>query len=136
MRIGEIAARARLATSAIRYYEKAGLLEPPSRIGGRRVYSSDVLHQLVIIRFAQQTGFTLKEIRLLLHGFPEKTAASVRWRKLAGRKIPELDAAARRALAMKKTLEGILECKCQKLEQCARGLARHLGPGTVGAKCC
>jgi MerR family transcriptional regulator, redox-sensitive transcriptional activator SoxR len=136
MRIGEIAARAGLATSAIRYYEKAGLLKPPSRASGRRVYSDDVLYQLVVIRFAQQTGFTLKEIRLLLHGFTEKTAASVRWRKLAGRKIPELDAAARRALAMKKTLEGILGCECQKLEQCARGLARHLESGKIGAKCC
>jgi MerR family transcriptional regulator, redox-sensitive transcriptional activator SoxR len=136
MKIGEIAARAGLATSAIRYYEKAGLLKAPGRASGRRVYSEGVLYQLVVIRFAQQTGFSLKEIRLLLHGFPEKTAASVRWRKLAGRKIPELDAAARKALAMKKTLEAIMSCKCQKLEQCARGLVRHLEKGKGAAACC
>lgn len=134
MKIGEIAARAGLATSAIRYYEKAGLLKAPHRASGRRVYSEDVLHELVIIRFAQQTGFTLKEIRLLLHGFPEKTPASTRWRKLAGRKIPELNAAARRALAMKKTLEKLLGCKCQNLDQCTRGLARQLETGN--AACC
>ena len=136
MKIGEIAARAGLATSAIRYYEKAGLLKAPSRASGRRVYSEDVMHQLVIIRFAQQTGFTLKEIRLLLHGFPEKTPASTRWRKLAGRKITELEKAARSALAMKATLEKILGCKCQKLEQCAQGLARHVKNGGSTASCC
>lgn len=135
MKIGEIAARAGLATSAIRYYEKAGLLKPPGRASGRRVYQQEALYQLVIIRFAQQTGFTLKEIRLLLHGFPESTTASTRWRKLAGRKIPELEAASRRAQAMKKTLEKMLGCKCQKLEQCARGLARHLEMGNGAAVC-
>lgn len=127
MRIGEIASRAGLATSAIRYYEKAGLLKAPQRAGGRRVYQPDVLHHLVIIRFAQQTGFTLKEIRLLIHGFPESTPASARWRKMAGRKIRELDEAARKTIAMKRTLEKILGCRCQRLEQCARGLARHVG---------
>jgi MerR family transcriptional regulator, redox-sensitive transcriptional activator SoxR len=136
MKIGEIAARAGLATSAIRYYEKAGLLKAPGRASGRRVYQEDVLHQLVIIRFAQQTGFTLKEIRLLLHGFPEGTPASTRWRKLAGRKIPELEATAQRARAMKKTLEQMLGCRCQKLEQCARGLARYVEQGGDSAKCC
>lgn len=136
MRIGEIAARAGLATSAIRYYEKAGLLKPPSRSSGRRVYQEDALHQLVVIAFAQQTGFSLKEIRVLLHGFPESTPASARWRKLAGRKIKELDEAAQKALAMKKTLEKILGCKCQKLEQCARGLARHLDNGGPDKGCC
>jgi len=136
MKIGEIAARAGLAPSAIRYYEKVGLLKAPGRASGRRVYQQDVLHQLVIIRFAQQTGFTLKEIRLLLHGFPESTAASTRWRKLAGRKIPELEATALRARAMKKTLEKMLCCKCQKLEQCARGLARYVEKEANGAKRC
>lgn len=138
MKIGEIAARAGLAASAIRYYEKAGLLKAPSRASGRRAYQPDVLHDLVIIRFAQETGFTLKEIRLLLHGFPQGTTASVRWRKMAGRKIRELDEAARKTIAMKQTLEKILGCKCRNLEQCARGLAGYVGSGGIEIKkpCC
>ena len=50
--IGEVAAKATIATSAIRYYERSGLLKQPLRKNGRRVYSDDVLHELVIIEFA------------------------------------------------------------------------------------
>jgi DNA-binding transcriptional MerR regulator len=84
--IGEVAAKATLATSAIRFYERSGLLKQPMRRNGRRVYSDDVLHPLVIIEFAKETGFTLSEIRLLLHGFSETTPASARWRKWLARK--------------------------------------------------
>ena len=70
MTIGEIAARSGIPASAIRYYEKKGLLGMPARASGRRVYDSGILHPLVIIRFAKETGFTLPEIRLLLRGFP------------------------------------------------------------------
>src|ERR1700730_19446501 len=89
--IGEVAAKATIATSAIRYYERSGLLKQPLRKNGRRVYSEGVLHQLVIIEFAKETGFTLSEIKLLLHGFPENTPASARWKKMAREKIHELD---------------------------------------------
>ena len=125
MTIGEVAARAGLATSAIRYYEKAGLLKSPPRASGRRVYGPDVLHQLVVIRFAKETGFTLPEIRLLLHGFPETTPASARWKKLARAKILELETALAKAQAMKKMLESVMHCRCRTLAQCARGFADH-----------
>lgn len=125
MTIGEVAAQAGLATSAIRYYEKQGLLDEPPRTNGRRIYSSEILHRLVIIGFAKRLGFTLPEIHLLLHGFPARTTASVRWRKLAGRKIKEMEETIAKAGEMKRMLESILLCRCKKLEQCARGLARH-----------
>lgn len=126
MTIGEVAARAGLATSAIRYYEKTGLLEAPARANGRRVYQPEVLSQLVIICFAKDTGFTLPEIRLLLHGFPQTTTASARWRKLACGKIIELETTLARAQAMKKMLESLMSnCRCRTLEQCAQGFANH-----------
>jgi MerR family redox-sensitive transcriptional activator SoxR len=125
MTIGEIAAHARLATSAIRYYEKAGLLAAASRANGRRVYSAEILDQLMIIGFAKNTGFTLTEIKLLLRGFPESTPASARWKKLAKAKIAEMESIIAKAQAMKKMLESIMGCRCRKLEQCAEGFARH-----------
>ena len=125
MTIGEVAARANLAPSAIRYYEKVGLLKSPPRSSGRRVYQPAVLHQLVVIRFAKETGFTLPEIRLLLHGFPETTPASARWKKLARAKILELETTLAKAQAMKKMLESVMLCRCRTLEQCARGFASH-----------
>ena len=125
MTIGEVAAKAALATSAIRYYEKTGLLKQPLRKNGRRVYSGDILHQLVIIEFAKETGFTLSETKLLLHGFPENTPASARWKKMASNKIRELDVALAKTKAMRDMLEAMTLCRCRKLEQCAEGLERN-----------
>jgi len=124
VKIGEVGARAALAPSAIRYYERAGLLKEPFRTNGRRVYSAEILHQLVIIEFAKETGFTLAEIKLLLHGFPETTPASARWKKMARGKIKQLEIALAKTKAMRDMLESMMTCRCAKLEQCAQGLAR------------
>ena len=125
MTIGEVAAKATITTSAIRYYERSGLLKQPLRKNGRRVYSEGVLHQLVIIEFAKETGFTLSEIKLLLHGFPENTPASARWKKMAREKIHELEVALAKTKAMRDMLEAMTSCRCRKLEQCAQGLERN-----------
>src|ERR1700675_967600 len=125
MTIGEVAGLAGIAPSAIRYYEKAGLLRAPHRANGRRVYGPEVPHQLIVILFSKAIGFTLPEIKLLIHGFPETTSASARWKKLARSKIAEMDGILERARAMKEMLGGLMSCRCRKLEQCARGFARH-----------
>ncbi len=123
MTIGEVAARSAIPASAIRYYEKKGLLGVPVRTSGRRVYDSGVLNHLVIIRFAKETGFTLPEIRVLLRGFPAQTPPSVRWKKMTVGKIRELECALAKVQAMKEMLEALMSCSCQDLAQCARGLA-------------
>src|SRR4029077_18891785 len=87
MTIGELAALSNLKPSAIRFYEKTGLLPTPTRKNGRRVYSSEAANRLTLIAFAKDTGFSLPEIKLLLHGFPSTTTAGDRWRKLATSKI-------------------------------------------------
>src|SRR5262245_10023864 len=86
MKIGEAARFAGLAPAALRHFEKAGVLTPAARRNGIRVYSQDVVYELTIICFARELGFTLPEIRLLLHGFPKEAKASARWKKLADRK--------------------------------------------------
>jgi MerR family redox-sensitive transcriptional activator SoxR len=123
--IGDVAAKAALATSAIRYYEKTGLLKEPPRKNGRRIYSDDILHQLVIIEFAKETGFTLSETKLLLHGFPENVPASARWKNMASKKVRELDISLAKTKAMRDMLEAMTACRCRKLAQCAEGLERN-----------
>jgi MerR family redox-sensitive transcriptional activator SoxR len=123
MTIGELAVRSGLTASAIRYYEKLGLLKAPGRSNGRRVYDSEILHQLIVIQFAKDTGFTLPEIRLLLRGFPNTTTASVRWKQLAYSKSKELDHILAKVQAMKKMLEAVLSCQCRNLAECARRFA-------------
>ena len=61
--IGQVAARAGLNTSHIRYYERVGVLPKPERASGQRRYDDEVLHRLAIIGVAQRAGFTLDEIR-------------------------------------------------------------------------
>jgi MerR family redox-sensitive transcriptional activator SoxR len=117
--IGEVAERAGLRTSAIRYYERVGLLPAPERISGRRRYDPDVFSRLALIDLAQRAGFTVAEIRTLLHGFVRRTPPGERWRRLAGRKLGEVEARIEEAQAMRRLLQRLLECECPTFEDCA-----------------
>jgi MerR family transcriptional regulator, redox-sensitive transcriptional activator SoxR len=123
MTIGELATLSSLKPSAIRFYEKTGLLPAPTRRNGRRVYSPETAHRLTLIGFAKETGFSLPEIKLFLHGFPTSTTAGDRWRKLATSKIAQLEASIAKARAMEQMLRNIMKCRCTTIDQCARGLA-------------
>ena len=90
--IGEVARRTGLAASAIRYYEKAGLLPKPARTAKQRRYEPAILGRIHIVRLALEAGFTVAEARLFLSGFSADTPPAARWRKLATRKIEEVDA--------------------------------------------
>lgn len=118
--IGEVARRAGIATSAIRYYERQGLLEPADRRSGRRVYGAEILDRLTLIRLAKSAGFTIAEIRRLIHGFDGSGKPGPRWRALAGRKLAELDRRIDEARQMKGVLERVRRCECPTFEVCAR----------------
>jgi DNA-binding transcriptional MerR regulator len=75
MTIGEVARRTGLQASAIRYYEKIGLLPKTQRISGQRRYETGVLNYLEIIDVAKCAGFRMDEIRQLFHGFGKGTPA-------------------------------------------------------------
>jgi MerR family transcriptional regulator, redox-sensitive transcriptional activator SoxR len=132
MSIGQVASRAGVRPSALRYYESVGLLPPPERKNGRRRYDGEVLREvldrLAVVRVAQQAGFTISEIRMLLDGFAEDTPPSERWRVLAQAKLPEVEALVERALGMKDLLERGLRCECLRLEECTL-----VGKGTPDA---
>jgi MerR family redox-sensitive transcriptional activator SoxR len=118
--IGEVAARASIAASAVRYYERAGLLRAPKRVSGRRTYDATVFETLALIELAQNAGFTVAEIRVLLHGFEGSTPASQRWRSLARSKLEEITQRIERAHRMHEVLERLLRCQCDSLGQCVR----------------
>ena len=123
MKIGELAARASLNASAIRYYEKMGLLAAPQRIGGQRRYPSDALHRVLLIRFATDMGFTLAEIKLFLSGLRDTTPVGPRWKKLATRKLHEVEQSIVRSLKLKSLLQGLLHCHCPSLQFCVSRLS-------------
>lgn len=122
--IGEVARNAGLRPSTLRYYERAGLVPPPARVSGRRRYEPDVLVRLAIIQLAQQSGFTLAEVRTLFEGFPDGATPTSRWRQLAERKLPEIEEQLLRTKAMRDLLREGLRCDCLTLEDCGLVLRR------------
>jgi len=118
MKIGELAKRAGVNSSAIRYYEKLGLLPVPDRTGGQRRYPASAADRLLLIRFSSEMGFTLAEIRLFLAGFHDSSSPSPRWKKFAGRKILEMNQVIQRATRLRNVLNGLLRCHCACLHEC------------------
>ncbi|MFP5388597.1 MAG: MerR family transcriptional regulator, partial [Thermoleophilia bacterium] len=120
LRIGEVARRAGIRTSSIRYYESVGMLPEPDRVAGQRRYSPEILTRLRFIGVAQNAGFSLEEIGQLLDGSGQgKAADPERLQLLARRKLPEVEELLARTEAMKSWLQAAADCKCPTLEDCA-----------------
>ena len=111
--IGELARQVGVAPSALRYYEKAGLLPPPPRASKRRQYNPNVLGRIRIILLARDAGFSIRETRMFLNGFPASTMPTLRWREMAKRKIAELDELMARVARMKLILNASFRCECR-----------------------
>lgn len=121
--IGQIAEKAGMASSAIRYYEQLGLVDEAPRVSGMRRYSLDAVKRLKLIQSAQGAGFSLDEIKTLTGGFPEGTKPAERWQVLAREKLRELEALEANIQSMKRYLNQTLACRCESLEDCADGNA-------------
>jgi redox-sensitive transcriptional activator SoxR len=119
LRIGEVAERAGISVSAIRFYERKGLLHAPERLGGQRRYSEATVQRLGVVGAAKQAGFSLEEIGVLLSSTDEGAPAHEQIRALAARKLPEVDALIERAQAMRDWLSAADECGCETLDACA-----------------
>ncbi len=119
--IGDVAKKAGLRASAIRFYEKIGLLPKPMRSGGQRRYDPSILGRLAVLQRARDCGFTLEEAGRF---FNDCGRPSDRWRRIACRKIAELDALVERVAVMRELLQR--RCQCADLDECGRKM--------VGAK--
>lgn len=121
--ISEVARQAGLKPSAIRYYERIGILPKAQRASGQRRYDNTVLYRLALVQRSRQMGFTLDEVRKLFFGFRTAVPVSDRWKKLSERKLAELDALTEQIKAMKALLKSMTEkCNCSALDQCGRGI--------------
>jgi DNA-binding transcriptional MerR regulator len=134
--IAELAALSGLQTSALRYYEREGLLRPAGRIGGRRVYDEQGLWQLAAISFWQQSGFTMKEMARLLGDSGGGIAEA---KHIAEERIGELERLIDQATAMKQFLTHVLSCVHDRLGDCPqytehlRERADRIRAGEAGA---
>jgi len=120
--IGEVAERTGIAASALRYYEREGLIPRADRRGGKRVYGGDILDRLALIGACKGAGFTVAEMKALIRGVGRRTPPGPRWRKLAAEKLTELDARIAEVERMKRVLEAITRCDCPTLAECSRAI--------------
>jgi len=118
MKIGQLARSANLNASAIRYYEKWVSSLHPSASAASGGYPPDAVHRVLLIRFASDMGFTLSEIKLFLNGLRDNSPVGPRWKKLAHRKILEIEESLERSLRLKSLLRNLLRCRCVSLQSC------------------
>jgi MerR family transcriptional regulator, redox-sensitive transcriptional activator SoxR len=116
--IGEVAREAGVSVSAIRFYERNGLLPEAERVSGRRRFDADTVRRLGVIGVAQQAGFSLDEVRALLDSIDAGAPAHEELQALAARKLPEVDALIGRARAMRDWLSVASTCGCESLDDC------------------
>jgi DNA-binding transcriptional MerR regulator len=119
MKISEVALRAGVLATTIRFYESVGVLPPAHRINGQRVYGPDSLDRLALIRFGLKTGFTLKEMKSLLSGFSSRATR----RRAAQGKLKELRSQRDRIQLMERLLREIELCRCGTIRQVAERVA-------------
>ncbi|MEV0680209.1 MerR family DNA-binding transcriptional regulator [Actinosynnema sp. NPDC050436] len=113
--IGELARRAGVSTSALRYYEELGLLPAPARASGQRRYPESAARLVATVRLYSEAGFTLAEQKTLLatHDgtFEDRT-------RLMRRKVAELDEQIARAQAAREALSHGLRCPHEDITRC------------------
>jgi len=115
--IGELADKARVRASALRYWEQRGLLPGAHREGGRRVWPATTIRRVALIKMAQRAGFTLAEITQLVTSDDSPSAAR-QWREMAARKLPELDRHIAQTQTLRQAVADCLECGCMNFDRC------------------
>jgi MerR family redox-sensitive transcriptional activator SoxR len=128
--IGEVARRAGVATSALRFYEDVGLITPADRVGNRRRYLRDVLRRVAFIRSAQRVGLSLDEIRGALASLPDgRTPTPADWTRLSATWRARLDDQIALLERLRDDLDSCIGCGCLSLDRCAL-----YNPGDVAAR--
>ncbi|NDL55668.1 redox-sensitive transcriptional activator SoxR [Phytoactinopolyspora mesophila] len=118
--IGEVAARAGVATSAIRHYETMGLISSERTSGNQRRFARSVLRRIAVIQAAQHVGISLAEIRDAFARFPSDHAPTKRdWVRLAREWKPRLEQRIRELEQVHDGLSKCIGCGCLSMRQCA-----------------
>ena len=118
--IGELAQRAGVAASALRFYEAQGLISGGRSAAGRRQYPRHVLRRVAFIRAAQTVGLGLAEIHAALAGLPEgRTPTKADWQRLGAAWQPLLDARIAALTRLRDQLASCIGCGCLSLKVCA-----------------
>jgi MerR family redox-sensitive transcriptional activator SoxR len=132
--IGEVAARSGFATSALRSYEREGLIAASRASGRQRRYPRSVLRRLAFVRAASNVGLWLDEVRTALSALPTgRTPTKTDWRRLSDSWRQRLDEQVAALKDLRDGLTGCIGCGCLSLRTCAlsnpQDVAGASGPG-------
>ena len=132
--IGELSARSGVSTSALRFYERKGLIESTRSDGNHRRYAPVTLRRVAFVQAGGAAGIPLAEIRAALHTLPSGKAPTRRdWERLSRRWRTDLDARIATLEALRDRLAGCIGCGCLSLRRCTLlnpgDEAARLGPG-------
>lgn len=118
--VGEFAARAGVAVSALHYYESRGLIRALRSSGNQRRFARAELRRVAFIRVAQQLGIGLAEIGDALAALPEgRTPTKADWARLSAQWRERLAARIAALQALRDRLDGCIGCGCLSLRACA-----------------
>jgi MerR family transcriptional regulator, redox-sensitive transcriptional activator SoxR len=134
--VGEIAARSGFAQSALRYYEREGLISAQRTSGGQRRYQRSVLRRLAFISAARHVGLTLDEIRDALDKLPaSRDPTRADWTRISRAWRGRLDAEIDALTALRDGLDSCIGCGCLSLRRCRMSnpsdVASVAGPGAT-----
>ncbi|OJF12483.1 redox-sensitive transcriptional activator SoxR [Couchioplanes caeruleus subsp. caeruleus] len=114
-----MAARSGVAPSALRYYEREGLIRSTRTGGNQRRYERHELRRVAFIKIAQQVGVSLQEIRVALAALPEnRTPTKADWARLSARWRRKLEERIAVMERLRDELTGCIGCGCLSLQRC------------------
>ncbi|AGZ46720.1 redox-sensitive transcriptional activator SoxR [Actinoplanes friuliensis] len=117
--IGDMAARSGVSPSALRFYEREGLIRSTRTGGNQRRYERHELRRIAFIRIAQQVGVSLEEIRSALATLPEsRTPTKADWARLSARWRRKLEDRIAIMERLRDQLTGCIGCGCLSLQRC------------------
>lgn len=130
--IGEVAIRAGIPASTLRFYEEKGLVTSVGRRGLRRLFDGDVLERLALIALGRSAGFSLDEIASM---FAPDGRVHIDRRMLTS-KADELDLTIRKLSAMREGLRHAAVCRAPSHMECPtfRRLLKVAADSTAGAR--
>ena len=134
--VGEVARRSGFATSALRYYEREGLIHSRRTSGGQRRYERNVLRRLAFVRAARNIGLSLEEVRDVLAELPEsRTPNRADWARISKVWRQRLDSQIEALQALRNGLDSCIGCGCLSLQRCRfsnpQDVAGSVGPGAA-----
>lgn len=125
--VGEIARRAGIATSAVRFYEERGLIASVRTAGNQRRYARHTLRRIGIIVAATRFGISLAEVAEVFEGLPhDRMPSKTDWRRISRGWHERLEARRRELERLETELAGCIGCGCLSLSTC-----RVLNPGDL-----